>query len=94
MKQAFARHWRWFIVSAIVLDTAIVALAYLTGDFTKAMVIFPLRWLVMAGGVFAVRWAEQGGALSRSVTGGASLYLVFGFTVAGLIGAELSGFPL
>jgi hypothetical protein len=94
MKGALARHWRWFVVAAVLLDIAIIAVAYLTGDFTNAMVIFPLRWLVMAGGVFAARWAEQAGVLSLAHFGRAATYLVFGFTAAALIGGALSGFPL
>lgn len=94
VKQTFARHWRWFILAAIPLDIAIIAVAYLTGDFTNAMVIFPLRWLVMVGGVFATRWAEQTGLLSLTGFGRAATYLVFGFTAAGLIAGEISGFPV
>lgn len=91
MKLALARHWRWFVVAAIPLDLAIMTIAYLSGDFTTAIAIFPVRWLVLAGGVFAIRWAQQAGILP-GFEWRACMYLVFGFTAAGLVAAALSGF--
>ncbi len=93
MKVALARHWRWFTMAAIPLDIAIAAVPHITGDFTDAMPLFPIRWLVMAGGVFALRWAQQSGAISDLTNGWVTTYLIFGFTTAGLIGGAFSGFP-
>jgi hypothetical protein len=93
LKQTLARHWRSFIGAAIALDVAIVAVPHITGDFTDAMPLFPIRWLVMAGGVFALRWAQQSGAISGLTNGWVTTYLIFGFTTAGLIGGAFSGFP-
>jgi hypothetical protein len=89
MKQALARHWRWFVVAAIPLDIAIVTVPHITGDFTNAMPIFPIRWLVMMGGAFSIRWAQQAGAISLRAFGWAATYLVFGFTVAALLGGAI-----
>lgn len=90
MKQALTRHWRWFVGAAIPLDIAIATLPHITGDFTDAMVIFPVRWLIMAGGIFAIRLAQQSDAVSLSTFGRTSIYLVFGFTAAALLGGALS----
>ena len=91
MRQAFARHWRWFIVAAIPLDIAIVTVPHITGDFTNAMLIFPIRWLVMMGGAFSMRCAQQSGAISLRAFGWAAIYLVFGFTASALLGGAFSG---
>lgn len=72
------------------LDIAIAVVPHITGDFIKAMPILPVRWVVMVGGVFALRWAYQSGAICRSTNGWASSYLVFGFTAAALLGGALS----
>jgi hypothetical protein len=89
MKQTLARHWRWFIGAAIPLDIAIVTVPHITADFTNEMLIFLIRWLVMAGGVFALRWAQQADAISLRTSGWAATYLIFGFTVAALLGGAI-----
>lgn len=91
MKQTFARHWRWFVLAAISLDIAIVTVPHITGDFTDAMLISPVRWLVMAGGVFALRWAQQTDAVSLRTSGWAATYLIFGFTASALLGGAFWG---
>ena len=80
-------------MAAILLDLAIVAIASVSNDFTAAMLVFPLRWLVMAGGFFALRWAHQAGALTLREFGWAATYLIFGFTAAALVGGAFSRFP-
>ncbi len=55
MKIALARRWRWFVLAALPMDIAIATVPHITGHFADAMLIFPVRWLIMAGGVFAAR---------------------------------------
>jgi hypothetical protein len=86
MKKALARHWCWFVLAAIPMDIAIATVPHITGDFADAMFIFPVRWLIMAGGVFATRWAQQAGAISQGTAGWVANYLIFGFTAAALLG--------
>lgn len=93
MKQTLARNWHWYMMAAIPLDLAIATVPHITGDFTNAMFLFPIRWLVMAGGVFATLWAQQSGAICQRGAGWIAIYLIFGFTGAALLGGVLSAFP-
>ncbi len=93
MKAAIARHWRWFVLAAIPFDIVIAVLPHLTGDFTDVLPILPLRWVIMAVGAFALRDAHVSGAISSRTYGRAVLYLIFGFTAAGLLGGAMSPLP-
>jgi hypothetical protein len=92
MKRALALNWRWFLAAAIPIDIAIATAPHITGDFTDALLFFPVRWLIMAGGVFAARWAQQAGAISQRTAGWVATYLIFGFTAAALLGGVFGGF--
>lgn len=93
MKITLARRWRWFLVPAIALDILIATLPHITGDVTYAMLIVPGRWLVMAGGLFATRWAQQSGAISQLTAGWVATYIILGFTAATLFGGAFWRFP-
>jgi len=92
VKTALVRWRRVFLVVAVILDCLIILGPpfHTSGEPSAFMLVLPLRWLVMAGGFLGFHWSRDGGVSPCSSSAFATIYLILGFTIAGLMNLQFA----
>lgn len=90
MKELLGRNYLAIFWAAVIVDLIMIFGPPLFTGSNKALLILLPRWVLMIAGLTALVWAHQEGKCASSRKTWMSVYLVFGFTLAGLLNGAFS----